>query len=1070
MSASVSRDVDRGDVWVETLCKELACDAIDNFAHSAPSAAGAIQLGSLVDAAVHAEAKTGNKSNESALIPFDFKTQVEQFIKYEEGRRLIPQRLRGVDEWTVFTVFFGLWDLLEYSTLEKQSAMRAIDRSIEELFKNLDVLAQNDAHQPKVVIPQMVDVTFLPRFQSKKRGATQAQFASTQHQLVFIWMYWNTVLLRTASQWEKGTVYMPEPNDLIMQQVRAKQLHSRQISDATGVGKQAPLFEYVEQPCLDSQHRSVSDLHASAVQKCSAPDRHLFWDDVQLSGPAHELIGRQAVSLIRGNQSVNIERATQGSKGNAKPKEEEGEGFNLKFPPGYYWWSAVLAAFGHDKNKETGAKIGCICLEQSSYWIARHNHQSAMAAAPLPHNAFKEAQNVTLIISAASSSISKMLASRVLPPIVRTSPPLPPPTPVAVFFNVPRRYVKSSMHVGDKSPESPLDDAKPARSLRKSSRINESRAAPTSNPAERVQKEEPPSTAVTSPRTTRKRLSSLVEIPEREDFGSPTEERAPPSATSAGSPDFSGHVCLCQPEPKIPRPRNAFILYRQHHQQAIIARNPGLNNPDISKIIGEQWKAEGDEQKKVWQDLAQEEKARHQEQYPDYRYQPRRIGKPGSSPLNPSGQHTTVDKYRCHKCGGRSIKTPTSPFLDASGTPTLPPPNISEGLTPTTRYLPVMSNLSIESPVRRRGHGPSNLSNIQVTSAMREDAMMYSPLTPNKKRRFEYAPPPTSNGRRPDGPYYPQTQFARRESLPPIQMRVSPPNSATMPPPRTPRDGRRGSLVELGPPPHDSSPRSVEEVLSAFPYPNKIKLLGRITPPYKETGTASPAYKESRGAIVAIEGDDLASVKELSEWLNEYLIKQKEFKPYIAEAPQVPSDDKEVTFEDYLDLIKEWHGKSKEMIKYITTPTSSPSSPPDTTMSDKDSDKDVSDRIDSATPPDSPVLAAATTTKPVIILPTFQLQASVAYASRIPIQDAYSATDHWQWMATLWRGTVGPDLTLYVKTYDAKEGHTGAKPDLDDPVRCLTVFKERAGKFTEADLRRVGFEVNEWIKGMGSGR
>jgi hypothetical protein len=48
----------------------------------------------------------------------------------------------------------------------------------------------------------------------------------------------------------------------------------------------------------------------------------------------------------------------------------------------------------------------------------------------------------------------------------------------------------------------------------------------------------------------------------------------------------------------------AFILYRQHHQQAIIAHNPGLNNPDISKIIGEQWKAEGEETKKVWQELA----------------------------------------------------------------------------------------------------------------------------------------------------------------------------------------------------------------------------------------------------------------------------------------------------------------------------------------------------------------------------------------------------------------------------------------------------------------------------------
>ncbi|CAO2651064.1 Nn.00g093610.m01.CDS01 [Neocucurbitaria sp. VM-36] len=655
-----------------------------------------------------------------------------------------------------------------------------------------------------------------------------------------------------------------------------------------------------------------------------------------------------------------------------------------------------------------------------------------------------------------------MLASRVLPPIVRPSPPLPP-TPVATFFNVPRRYVKSNMQVGDNSPSTPMDDAKPSRSLRKSGRIQDSRSAPISSPVERTKRDELPSPALTSPRTTRKRLASVVEVVDGEDVvenDSPID--APPSATSTGSLEFSGHVCLCQPEPKIPRPRNAFILYRQHHQQAIIARNPGLNNPDISKIIGEQWKAESEETKKIWQDLAQEEKARHHEQYPDYRYQPRRVGKPGSSPLNPSGQHTTVDKYRCPRCGGRSIKTPTSPFLDTSSTTTLPPPNISEGLTPTTRYLPMMSNLSLESPVRRRGHGPSNLSNIQVTSAMREDSVMYSPLTPNKKRRFDYGPPPSGNGRRPDIPHYPQ--YARRDSLPPIQVRYSPPNSAGMPQPRTPRESRRNSVIELGPPPQSSSPRTVEEILSAFPYPNKIKLLGRIIPPYKEPGLANLGLPKSRGAIIAVEGDELGPVKELSEWLNEYLIKQREYKPRIAEPPKSPEDnDKDVSFEDYLDLIKEWHGKSKEMIKYITAPTL-PSE--DTTMSDKGSDKETTDRKDSVTPPDSP--GPNTTTKPVIILPTFQLQASVAYASRIPIQDAYSATDHWQWMATLWRGTVGPDLTIYVKTYDAKEGYAGAKPDMDEAVRCLTVFREKDGKFVDADLRRVGFEVNEWIKGMSA--
>ena len=275
------------------------------------------------------------------------------------------------------------------------------------------------------------------------------------------------------------------------------------------------------------------------------------------------------------------------------------------------------------------------------------------------------------------------------------------------------------------------------------------------------------------------------------------------------------------------------------------------------------------------------------------------------------------------------------------------------------------------------------------------------------------------------------------------------------------------SVVELGPPPQNSSPRSVEEVLNAFPYLSKIKLLGRITPPYKDSNPVSALIQGGRGAIIAIEGDDLTAVKEISQWLNDYLIRQKEYEPRIAEPPKTPQEDEEedVTFEDYLDLIKEWHGKSREMIQYITTPLSPPNSPKDTTMSDKDS-ADAASRKDSATPPDSPSAARVSTVKPVIVLPTFQLHSSVAYASRIPIQDAYNATDHWQWMATLWRGTVGPDLTLYVKSYDAKEGQAGQKPDMDDVVKCLTIFKEKKGKFLEADLRRVGFEVEEWIKGI----
>ena len=63
----------------------------------------------------------------------------------------------------------------------------------------------------------------------------------------------------------------------------------------------------------------------------------------------------------------------------------------------------------------------------------------------------------------------------------------------------------------------------------------------------------------TSPRGVRKRNSSLETDDNAGEYiesESPTDVKTPASAGSTGSGDFSAHVCLCQPEPKIPRPRN----------------------------------------------------------------------------------------------------------------------------------------------------------------------------------------------------------------------------------------------------------------------------------------------------------------------------------------------------------------------------------------------------------------------------------------------------------------------------------------------------------------------------------
>ncbi|KAK9765408.1 hypothetical protein K7432_006289 [Basidiobolus ranarum] len=75
---------------------------------------------------------------------------------------------------------------------------------------------------------------------------------------------------------------------------------------------------------------------------------------------------------------------------------------------------------------------------------------------------------------------------------------------------------------------------------------------------------------------------------------------------------------------KIPRPANAFIIYRKEKQPIVAAKNPGICNTQISKIIGQMWRDEGLETREKYQRKAEEAKATHLSIYPKYKYTPRR--------------------------------------------------------------------------------------------------------------------------------------------------------------------------------------------------------------------------------------------------------------------------------------------------------------------------------------------------------------------------------------------------------------------------------------------------------------
>lgn len=590
----------------------------------------------------------------------------------------------------------------------------------------------------------------------------------------------------------------------------------------------------------------------------------------------------------------------------------------------------------------------------------------------------------------------------------------------------------------------------------------------------------------------------------------------------------------------------AFILYRQHYQASVVASHPGLANPEISKIIGEQWRDQPLATKNEWKRLAEEEKQRHQRQYPDYRYQPRRAGKAAPK----TGGIADGDSGRCAKCNGRFISTPATPSTPFTSSYShtssssrglnsydSPGPNSEHFVMSTPRNMPPHSTTIRHqySPYRGQSSAPMPLSNVRYHHH-EDDMEMASPEY--KRRRFNdggesysahrYAPqspyqsshglhiPQQSNHG--GGPPMNGTWYEERRQMPlpsPTQL-ISPyqhPQSGAMEPPPRPspvmaypssappqnhsppqakqrHDGvfdeslRLPPLQTSLPPPNTARPElappsirsaqanSVEAMVMTIPFMNKIKVLSKISPALAVPGAGSPVH-EVRGAVIAVEGPDSAAVAEVGRYIEAYLSKDDEiFLKSWEEEPK--KEDGTVmtnggagsseTFDRYLNVVREWHRKGKEMESFVTTPPPPPVS-----------EHSASNFSDTPISPTNTTSSSSTftlgnpsslsrTRTPVALLPRgFSLSTSDRFASRIPINDAYAPVDHWQWAATLFRGIIGPDLTIYVTGGKDEDRHVAAGVDIRNDCAAMVVSGSE-----EKNLRRLGFEVLEFVRGFGA--
>ena len=80
----------------------------------------------------------------------------------------------------------------------------------------------------------------------------------------------------------------------------------------------------------------------------------------------------------------------------------------------------------------------------------------------------------------------------------------------------------------------------------------------------------------------------------------------------------------------IKRPMNAFMVFSHMERKSIIDQQPDIHNAEVSKALGRKWKELTNEDRGPY--IAEAERLRllHMQQYPDYKYQPRKRSKPKS--------------------------------------------------------------------------------------------------------------------------------------------------------------------------------------------------------------------------------------------------------------------------------------------------------------------------------------------------------------------------------------------------------------------------------------------------------